>query len=111
MWKFCIVLVLAGILVGCAVNKPITPTQFMFRCIMKPSPGYSSDGGGSCGEQYDICQAFQTEMMSVKDGASCKRVCRDTKNKFYQRFIVDNCRWTIKQAYDLCTLYCMSNYN
>ncbi len=111
MRRVCFVFIVTLLLVGCAINKPMTPTQFKFRCIMKPSPGETGDYGGSCGEQMGICSEFQSNILSVKDGAACKQVCRETKNALYQRFITNTCRMTVRQAYDLCTLYCMSNYD
>ncbi len=111
MRHVCFVFISTLLLVGCAINKPMTPTQFQFRCIMKPAPGDTGDDSGSCGGQMGICSEFQSNIMSVKDGAACKRICRETKNKLYQRFVTDTCRVTVRQAYDLCTLYCMSNYD
>ncbi len=106
-----IILVMTALLLGCALNKPINPSQFMFRCSMASPPGQSGEYGGSCGEQQDICLEFQTNLLDLKDGDSCIETCRETKNHLYQRFVTDTCRWNVRRAYDLCTVYCMSNYN
>lgn len=111
MRKCWFILTVTVFLLGCAINKPITPTQFMFRCIMKPTPGYGNSSSDSCGEQNRICRDFQSNMLDAKDMDSCMQICRETKNFQYQRFVTDNCRWTAREAYDLCTLYCMSNFD
>lgn len=102
-------------LAACGVARPLELSTARSYCNTAGdggSSGSEDSGSGSCKEQLDICARFFDPLAAgITDQASCLAKCSEARAELFHVHVVDDCRFGLNSAQDLCEQYCRGNFH